>query len=81
MRFVFRAHEWLADHISWVQYPKPRIQSQSGHAHGWWLRWQARPPMNKALAITAPIGLLFVPYFGVYASILWIVFLFAYFRR
>ena len=29
MRLVFRAHEWLADHCRWVQYPRLR---QIGHS-------------------------------------------------
>lgn len=26
MRLVTRAHEWLADHVSWVQYPDVRAE-------------------------------------------------------
>lgn len=81
MNLFFRAHEWLADRISWVQYPKPRVRSVSGHPHGWMLRWQLRPPMNRALALCIPTAMLFVPYVGVYLSILSVAFLFAYFRR
>lgn len=81
MRFVYRAHEWLADHISWVQYPKPRIRSISGHSVGWRARWDHRPPMNKAVAIFMPTFLMFLPYVGVYLAILSVVFLFAYFSR
>jgi hypothetical protein len=80
-RCVFRLHEWLADRISWVQCPKPRVQSLSGHAYGWRARWQGRPPMNRALALCLPTMLLFVPYVGVYLSIACVIFLFAYFRR
>lgn len=84
MRFVYRVHEWLANHVSWVQYPnpKPKVKSLSGHAHGWRARWATRPIMSKSVAILTPIALaLFVPYVGVYASILWIAFLFIYFKR
>ncbi|MBB5508160.1 hypothetical protein [Paraburkholderia atlantica] len=28
MKFTLRAHEWLADHVSWVQYPNIRQISQ-----------------------------------------------------
>jgi hypothetical protein len=76
-----RLHEWLADHISFVQYPKPRLKSQSGHLHGWRLRWHLRPPMNRLFAVFMPSMLLFVPYVGVYLAILAIIFLFFYFRR
>lgn len=81
MRPLFRIQEWLADRIGWVQYPKPRVRSLSGHSHGWRARWQARPPMNRALALVMPTACLFVPYIGVYLAILCVLFLFAYFRR
>jgi hypothetical protein len=81
MRTLFRAHEWLADRIGWVQYPKLRVRNLSGHAHGWRARWQARPPMNRALALVMPTACLFVPYVGVYLAIACVVFLFAYFWR
>jgi hypothetical protein len=81
MRPLFRIHEWLADRIDWVQYPKLRVSSLNGHPHGWRARWQARPPMNRAMALCLPTAMLFVPYIGVYLAILSVVFLFAYFRR
>lgn len=81
MRPLFRLHEWLADRFSWVQYPKVRVRSLSGHPHGWRARWQARPPMNRALALVMPTVCLFVPSIGVYLSIASVIFLFAYFRR
>ncbi|CAB3784313.1 hypothetical protein LMG28138_01784 [Pararobbsia alpina] len=81
MDFIYRAHEWLADRISWVQYPKPRVRSVSGHALGFKARWQTRPPMNKAFAICLPTLLLFVSDIGVYLSIASVIFLFAYFNR
>jgi len=28
-RIIRKAHEWLADRISWVQYPKPRARPVS----------------------------------------------------
>ena len=76
-----RVHEWLADHISFVQYPKPRMRSVNGHAHGWRARWQARPPMNRLLALFLPSMMLFVPFVGVYLAVLTVIFLFFYFRR
>lgn len=81
MNIVFRAHEWLADHISWIQYPKPRLRSVSGHPHGLRAWWAHRPALNKPLAICTPTLLLFVPYVGVYFSIAYVLFLFAYFSR
>lgn len=81
MDFAYRVHEWLADHVRWVQYPKPRVRSVSGHAHGWRLRWQMRRPMNRIFALCLPTLCLFVPYVGVYLAILAVVFLFAYFKR
>lgn len=81
MDVIFRAHEWLADRFSWIQYPKPRVTSLSGHLHGWRARWAARPPMNKAVAICMPTAMLFVPYIGVFLAIASVIFLFAYFRR
>jgi hypothetical protein len=81
MRFPFHIHEWLADRIDWLQYPKLRVRSLSGHPHGWRARWQARPPMNRALALCLPTMMLFVPYVGVYLAIGAVIFLFAYFRR
>lgn len=81
MDFVYRAREWLADRVSWVQYPKPRARSLSGYPTGWRLRWAMRPPMNKPVALCMPTLLLFVPDIGVYLSIVSAVFLFAYFRR
>lgn len=81
MDFVYRVHEWLADRVGWVQYPKPRIRSVSGHSHGWRLRWQMRRPMNRLFALCLPTLMLFVPYIGVYLAILSVIFLFAYFKR
>lgn len=81
MSVLFRVHEWLADRISWIQYPKPQLKSVSGHAHGWRAQWQNRPPMNKALALCLPTMMLFVPYIGVFLAIGTVVFLFAYFKR
>lgn len=81
MGLAFRVHEWLADHISWVNYPKPRVRSLSGHPHGWRLRWQMRPPIHRGVALLLPTACLFVPYVGVYLAILCVAFLFAYFRR
>lgn len=81
MNHLHRVHEWLADRISWVQYPKPRVRSLSGHAFGFRAWWQTRPPMNKALALCLPTMMLFVPYIGVFLSIGAVIFLFAYFNR
>lgn len=81
MSVLFRVHEWLADRISWVQYPKPQLKSVSGHAHGWRAQWQNRPPMNKAFALCLPTMMLFVPYIGVFLVIGTVIFLFAYFKR
>ena len=81
MRFVYRTHEWLADHVSWIQYPKPQIRSVSGHAIGWRARWAHRPPMNRWLAVIAPMCIMLLPFVGVYLAIGWVIFLFAYFRR
>jgi hypothetical protein len=81
MDFVRHVHEWLADHISFIQYPKPRLKSLSGHKHGWHARWATRPPMNRLFAIFMPSMFLFVPYIGVYLAALAVVFLFFYFRR
>jgi hypothetical protein len=81
MDLYFRAHEWLADRFSWIQYPKPRVRSVSGHLYGWRARWQTRPRMNRALALFLPTAMLFVPYIGVYLAILCVIFLFAYFRK
>lgn len=81
MNFVFRVHEWLADHISWVQYPRPRMRTVSGHPHGLRARWAMRKPMNRGLAICLPTFLLFVPWVGVYLSVASVLFLFAYFSR
>lgn len=33
MRLVTRAHEWLADHVSWVQYPN--VRAENGRSFGW----------------------------------------------
>jgi len=81
MDFRYKAHEWLADHVSWVQYPKPRVRSLDGYAMGWRLRWQRRPRMHRGLALILPTLCLFVPYIGVYLSICCVFFLIAYFRR
>lgn len=81
MNLLFRVHEWLADHVDWIQYPKPRVRSLSGHAHGWKLRWQMRPPMNRLFALCLPSMMLFVPGIGVYLAVLTVIFLFFYFRR
>lgn len=81
MDWVYRTHEWLADHISWVQYPKPRVRSLSGHPFGFRAWWVNRPAMNKPLAICAPTILLFVPYIGIFLAIACVIFLFAYFNR
>lgn len=81
MRFIYRAHEWLADHVSFIQYPKPKVRSLSGHPYGWRVKWQTRPPMNRIFALCLPTMMLFVPYIGVYLAILSVIFLFAYFRR
>lgn len=81
MGIVRRVHEWLADHISWIQYPRPRVRSLSGHPHGFRAKWAHRPPMNKPLAVCLPTILLFLPYVGVYLAIASILFLFAYFSR
>lgn len=81
MDFVYRTHEWLADRISWVQYPKPRVMNHNGYATGWKLRWQMRKPMNRMVALLLPTACLFVPRIGVYLSIASVIFLFAYFRR
>lgn len=81
MGIAYRIHEWLADRVSFIQYPKPRVKSLSGHAHGWRARWAARPYMPRLFAIFMPSMFLFVPYIGVYMAVLTIVFLFFYFRR
>lgn len=81
MDFVFRAQEWLADRVKWVQYPKPRVRNHDGYATGWRLRWQMRKPMNRWLAFCLPTLCLFVPYIGVFLAIGSVVFLFAYFSR
>jgi hypothetical protein len=80
MEPIFRAHEWLADRISWVQYPKPRARSLDGYSTGWLLRWQRRPRMNRWLAVCLPTICLFVPYIGVYLAIVCVLFLIAYFK-
>ncbi|WP_157378785.1 hypothetical protein [Burkholderia ubonensis] len=81
MGLAYRIHEWLADHISFVQYPKPRLRSLSGHSHGWRARWATRPHMNRLFAIFLPAMMLFVPHIGVYLAIVAVIFLFVYFRR
>ena len=81
MRISYRIHEWLADRISWVQYPKPRLRSLSGHPHGFRAWWAHRPPINRFVAIFGPTALLFVPWIGVYLTICSVLFLFAYFNR
>jgi len=81
MDLMHRAQEWLADRVSWIQYPKPRVRSLSGHAHGLRLRWQLRPKMNTAVALCLPTAMLFVPRAGVYLAILSALFLFVYFKR
>ncbi|MCA8385371.1 hypothetical protein [Burkholderia multivorans] len=81
MKLAYRIHEWLADHVSWIQYPQPRIRSLSGHAHGWRVRWQTRPPMNRALALFLPTAMLFFPKIGVFLAIAAVIFLFVYFKR
>jgi hypothetical protein len=81
MSLIYRTQEWLADRISWVQYPKPRVRSVSGHSHGWRAQWEARPPMNKVFALFLPTMCLFVPYIGIFLSIGAVIFLFAYFKR
>lgn len=81
MDLIYRAQEWLADRVSWIQYPKPRVRSLSGHAHGWRLRWQLRPQIPTAVAMCLPTAMLFVPRVGVYLAITAAVFLFVYFKR
>lgn len=81
MDFIYRTQEWLADRVSWVQYPKPRVVSLSGYATGWKLRWAMRKPMNRWIAVSLPTICLFVPYIGVYLAIACVIFLFAYFMK
>jgi hypothetical protein len=81
MGIAYRIHEWLADRVSFIQYPKPKVKSLSGHTYGWKARWATRPHIPKLFALFMPSMLLFVPYIGVYLAILAIVFLFFYFRR
>ena len=76
-----RMHEWLADHVSFIQYPKPRLRSLSGHSYGWRARWACRPHMNRLFALFLPTMMLFVPYIGVYLAVLAVVLLAFYFRR
>lgn len=79
MNVFFKAHEWLADHLTWIQYPKPRVRSLSGYPTGLRLRWARRPRMNRWLAFFLPTACLFVPHVGVYLAVVCAVFLFAYF--
>jgi hypothetical protein len=81
MGIAYRIHEWLADRVSFIQYPKPKVKSLSGHSHGWKARWATRPYIPRPVALFTPPTLLFVPYIGVYLAIVAIVFLFFYFRR
>jgi hypothetical protein len=81
MDFVYKAQEWLADRVKWVQYPKPRVKNHNGYATGLKLRWQMRKPMNRWLAFVLPTAFLFVPWIGVYLSIACVIFLLAYFKR
>lgn len=78
---LFRFHEWLADRVSFIQYPKPRAFPVG--ASTWTLarRWRNRPHMPWPLAVVPPPLMLFLPGKGVYLAIGYIVFLFAYFRR
>lgn len=45
MRLVTRAHEWLADHVSWVQYPNVRAE------HGRSLFWKYEIPWYQRMAL------------------------------
>lgn len=81
MNPLFRVHEWLADHVGWIQYPKPRLRSLSGHSYGWRARWATRPHINRLFAVFLPTMMLFVPHVGVYLAIVSVIFLFFYFRR
>ncbi|CAJ0698844.1 hypothetical protein R11007_02901 [Ralstonia holmesii] len=76
----FRLHEWLADRVSFIQYPKPRAYPIG--APTWTLarRWRNRPSMPWPAAVIPPPLMLFVPG-GVYLAIAYIAFLFIYCRR
>lgn len=45
MRLVTRAHEWLADRVSWVQYPNVRAE------HGRSLVWKYEMPWYQRMAL------------------------------
>lgn len=76
-----RIHEWLADRVSFIQYPEPLVVPLHNGPRGLRLMWINRPKMHWTLAIFPPPLMLFVPVIGVYASIGYIVFLFVYFRK
>jgi kynureninase len=37
-RVLFRLHDWLADHVSWVQYPRWRPAPPGPGLVYWWQR-------------------------------------------
>lgn len=76
-----RIHEWLAEHISFVQYPRPRAFPLDNRPTGLRRWWQDRPPIPLAGAMIPPPLMLFIPGIGVYLSIGYIAFLFVYFKR
>lgn len=45
MRLVTRVHEWLADHVSWVQYPNVRAE------HGRSLFWKYEMPWYQRMGL------------------------------
>lgn len=78
---LFRLHEWLADRVSFIQYPKPRAFPVGGQTWTLARRWRNRPRMPWPLAVVPPPLMLFLPGGGVYLAAAYIVFLFIYFRR
>ena len=42
MRLVTRVHEWLADHVSWVQYPNVRAEQRRSLLWKYDMPWYLR---------------------------------------
>lgn len=52
MRVLNRGHEWLADHIKWVQYPGVRDDSAPRY------RWRYAMPVEQRILIATVSGIL-----------------------
>lgn len=77
----YRMHEWLAEHCSFIQYPKPLILPLDNRPQGLSASWRNRPKMHWAAALFPPLLMLLIPAIGVYMAMAYIAFLFLYFKR